>query len=201
MTTLEYIFHYAITSMFIGVILTILGIACFFLLIKGWYKDRTFNVASVIIGVVLFFLLCFQNILLSGTIHIKRMSGELEGKMTEYVRPYVQSGNDYMNRNDVDDLLFKGLANDYPILFCYVGNSDFRGFRASEIPAVTIDTLNDYCNWYIARRLGWSLLFVIIGAIIVIKTMAKTSTKKPLNRQYSHNSERRERISLRTRRR
>ena len=201
MTTLEYIFHYAITSMFIGVILTILGIACFFLLIKGWYKDRTFNVASIIVGIVLFFLLWFQNILLCGTIHIKRMSAELEEKMTEYVRPYVQAGNDYMNRNDVDDLLFKGLANDSPILFCYVGNSDFRGFRASEIPSVTIDTLNDYCNWYIARRLGWSLLFVIIGAIIVIKTMAKNYTKKPLSRQYSHNSERRERISSRTRRR
>ena len=187
--------------MFIGVILTILGIACFFLLIKGWYKDRTFNVASIIVGIVLFFLLCFQNILLCGTIHIKRMSGMLEETMTEYVQPFVQAGNDYMNRNDVDDLLFKELANEYPILFCYVGTSDFRGYRASEIPSATIEALNDYCNWYIARRLGWSLLFVVIAAIIVIKTMAKSYSKKSLSRQYSHKSERSARISSRTRRR
>lgn len=200
MDKLEYIFHYAISSMFIGVILTILGIASFFLLIKGWYKDRTFNGTSIIVGVILFFALCFHNILLCGTIHIKRMSDILEHQMTEYVQPFVNAGNDYMQRNDVDDLLFKGLANDYPIIFCYVGVSDFRGFRASEIPAVTIDTLNDYCNWYIARRIGWSLLFVILSAIIVTKTMERSYTKKALSRQYSHNSDRKSRIQARCRR-
>ena len=201
MTTLEYIFHYAITSMFIGVILTILGVACFFLLIKGWYKDRTFNVMSIIVGVVLFFLLCFQNILLCGTIHIKRMSDMLEERMTEYVQPFVKAGDDYMNRNDVDDLLFKGLANDYPIISCYVGRSDFRGYKASDIPKITIETLNEYCNWYILRRVAWSLFFVIVGAIMVIMSMGKTYTKKALSRQYSQSSDRRERISSRIHRR
>lgn len=201
MDKLEYIFHYAISSMFFGVILTILGILGFFLLIKGWYKDRTFNKVSIVIGMLLFSLLCAQNILLCGTIHIIRMSDTLEGRMTEYVQPYVIAGNDYMERDNVDDLLFKGLANDYPIIFCYVGVSDFRGFRASEIPKVTIDTLNKYCYWYIARRIGWSLLYVIISAIVVIKTMERNYTKKPLSRQYSHNSNRRDRIPRRIRRR
>ncbi|MBQ0089139.1 MAG: hypothetical protein KBT27_07395 [Prevotellaceae bacterium] len=201
MDKLEYIFHYAVSSMFIGVVLTILGIIGFFLLIKGWYKDRTFNRISLVIGVVLFLLLCIQNILLCGTIHIIRMSDMLENRMTEYVQPYVKAGDDYMERNDVDDLLFKGLANDYPIIFCYVGVSDFRGFRASEIPHVTIDTLNEYCYWYIARRIGWSLLFVIIGAVIVIKTMERNYTKRTLSRQYSHTSNRNERILRRTQRR
>ena len=197
MTRIEYIFHYASTSMFIGVILTILGIACFFLLIKGWYKDRTFNLVSIIVGVILFALLCFQNILLCGTVHIKRLSNELEERMTEYVQPYVQAGDEYMDHEVVDELLLNELANNYPIIYCYVGGSDFRGFRASEIPLVTIDTLNEFCNWFIVRRLGWSLLFVIIGAVIVIKTMAKTYAKKPLKRQYSHNQNTRERISSR----
>ena len=201
MTTLEYIFHYAIASMFIGVILTILGIACFFLLIKGWYKDRTFNLASIIVGIVLFFLLCTQNILLCGTIHIKRMSGMLEQRMTEYVQPYVQAGDNYMDPIEVDDLLFEGLANDYPIIYCYVGYSDFQGFRASEIPYVTIDTLNEYCNWYIAKRIGWSLLFVIMAAVIVVKTMAKSYTRRNLSRDYSQSTARRERSSFRARRR
>lgn len=201
MDKLEYILYYAISSMFIGVVLTILGILGFFLLIKGWYKDRTFNRASIAVGVILFFLLCIQNILLCGTIHIVRMSDTLEDRMTEYVQPYVKAGDDYMQRNDVDDLLFKGLANDYPIIFCYVGVSDFRGYKASEIPEVTIGTLNEYCYWYIARRIGWSLLFVIISAIIVIKTMEKSYTKKPLSRQYSHNSNRKERVPRRTQRR
>lgn len=201
MTTIEYIFYYALTSMFIGVILTILGIAFFFLLIKGWYKDRTFNAASIIVGIVLFFFLCFQNILLCGTIHIKRMSDMLEETMAEYVQPYINSGDDYMSSSEVDDLLFKGLANEYPILSCYVDVSDFRGHRASDIPVVTIDALNDYCNWYIVRRLVWSLFFVVIAAVIVIKTMARTYTKKPLSRPPSHTSDRKERISSRTRRR
>lgn len=201
MDKLVYIFHYAISSMFIGVILTILGILCFFLLIKGWYKDRTFNGASIAIGVVLFFSLCIQNILLCGTIHIIRMEDTLVDRMTEYVHPYIKGGDNYMERNDVDDLLFKGLANDYPIIFCYVGVSDFRGYRASEIPQVTIDTLNQYCYWYIARRIGWSLLFVIICAVVVIKTMERNYTKKPLSRQYSHTPNKKERISRRTQRR
>lgn len=201
MDKLEYIFHYAISSMFIGVVLTILGVLGFFLLIKGWYKDRTFNGASIAVGVVLFCLLCIQNILLCGTIHIIKMSDTLENRMIEYVQPYVKAGDDYMERNIVDDLLFKGLANDYPIIFCYVSVSDFRGYRASEIPQITIKTLNEYCCWYIARRIGWSLLYIIICTIVVIKTMEKNYTKKPLSRQYLHNSNRKERISMRTQRR
>lgn len=125
----------------------------------------------------------------------------LEDRMTEFVQPYVKTGDDYMQHNDVDNLLFKGLANDYPIILCYVGMSDFRGYRASEIPQVTIETLNKYCYCYIARRIGWSMLFVIISAIIVIKTMERNYTKKPLSRQYSHNYNRKERVPRRTKRR
>ncbi|MCF0197604.1 MAG: hypothetical protein HUK03_10350 [Bacteroidaceae bacterium] len=201
MTTIEYIFDYAISSMFIGFVLTILGIVCFFLLIKGWYKDRTFNVASILVGVVLFFLLCYQNILLCGTIHMKGMSDMLRERLTEYVQLSVDAGDDYMDSSTVDDLLFQGLAKDFPIISCYVNTSEFTGYRASEIPAAVIDALDTYCNWYIVRRLGWSLLFVVIGAVIVIKTMAKTYTSRKLNRQYTRNTDRREHVSHRNHRR
>lgn len=96
MDKLEYIFQYALSSMFFGVMLTVAGVLCFYLLIKGWYKDRTFNGASILLGVCLFCFLCVQNILLCGTIHIKRMSNTLEDRMTEYVLPYVNEDNDYM---------------------------------------------------------------------------------------------------------
>lgn len=178
MGTLHYIFSYAISSMVIGVVITICGIVAFFLLIKGWYKDRTFNLYSVIVGVILFVLLCFQNILLCGAVHIKRMSNDFITAMTEYVQPWVEAGNDYMNAADVDELLFDDLAEKYPIIACYVGGSEFTGFRASDIPEATIDTLNTYCNWYIFRRVCWEVVFIVIGAVIVIKTMERQYSRR-----------------------
>ena len=178
MGTLHYIFNYAISSMVIGVVITICGIAAFFLLIKGWYKDRTFNLASAIVGVILFVLLCFQNILLCGAVHIKRMSTEFITSMTEYVQPWVQAGNDYMEASDVDDILFDELAEKYPIISCYLGGSEFTGFKASEIPQATVDELNSYFNWYIFRRVCWELLFVVVGAVIVIKTMERHYSRR-----------------------
>ena len=82
-----------------------------------------------------------------------------------------------INPAQVDDIIFKDVAEQYPIIQCYVGSSYFRGYRASELPHVIVDTLNDYCNNYILRRIGWSLLFVILGAVIVIKTMAVTTNQ------------------------
>ncbi len=164
--------------MVLGVVITICGIVIFFLLIKGWYKDRTFNLYSIIVGVVLFLLLCFQNILLCGAVHIKRMSNDFIEAMTEYVQPWVERGNDYMEPSEVDDLLFDDLAEEYPIIACYVGGSEFSGIRASDIPQVTIDTLNSYCNWYIFRRICWEAAFIVVGAVIVIKTMERQYTSR-----------------------
>lgn len=178
MDVLISIFKYAIGSMFIGVVLTIFEIALFFLLIRGWYKKRTFNVMSVVVGALLFILLCFQNILLCGTIHIKGMSNDFETALEDCVQPWVDKGNPVINPAQVDDLIFRDVAQQYPIIQCYVGGSYFRGYHASELPHAIVDTLNEWSNKYILRRLVWSLLFVIVGAIIVIRTMAVTINQR-----------------------
>lgn len=208
MGTLQYIFNYAISSMVIGVVIAICGIVAFFLLIKGWYKDRTFNNYSVIVGVVLFGLLCFQNILLCGAVHIKRMSNDFITAMTEYVQPWVEAGDDYMEAADVDKILFNDLAERYPIIACYVGGSEFTGFRASDIPKAAIDTLNSYCNWYIFRRVCWEMAFIVAGAVIVIKTMERQYSRTRArgltgsddrNRHYTHDASRTSRVGRRYR--
>lgn len=190
MDTLIYIFKYAIGSMLIGVILTALELALFFFIIRGWYRKRTFNAMSFVIGAILFVLLCFQNILLCGTIHIKGMGNKFETVLETCVEPYLAEGDPMINPAQVDDIIFKDVAEQYPIIQCYVGSSYFRGYRASELPHVIVDTLNDYCNNYILRRIGWSLLFVIVGAVIVIKTMAVTIQRTSLRRHTTEVSRR-----------
>ncbi len=166
------ILKYSTGSIFGGFLIGVLCLLLFFLLIKGWYKDATFTPITYVIGIVLGFILIFHCTLICGSLAIIRMADTQKPLLTEIVDGFATSTDEYITVEESDEII-KELANENPLIAHYIGGGRFQGFTAAELPAVMIDTLKTYMRWYILRRVLWSLGFVILSAIIVIKTMER----------------------------
>lgn len=72
------IFYHSLGSMLVGVVLTIIGIILMYVLIRLWWRNSTFSIASIVVGIILFFFLSFQSILLCGAITIKSYCDDVD---------------------------------------------------------------------------------------------------------------------------
>lgn len=162
------IMYYSVGSMLLGVILTLAGIALMFFLIKSWRRNSTFTLSSFIVGGVLFFFLAFQSILLCGAVTIKSYGDDIEAAINSMVAGLPQET--VLTQADSQQLL-DAISSEWPLVGYYVNLADFRGHTPRTVAAAMADELDSYMNWYIFRRVCWSLLFVAVGAAVVIKTM------------------------------
>lgn len=64
MGALFQIVAYSIGNLFLGILLTVVGVILLFVLIQSWYRNSTFTPVSYIVGGILFLFLSFQSILL-----------------------------------------------------------------------------------------------------------------------------------------
>lgn len=151
-----------------GVLLTVVGIALMFLIIKSWRKDAEFSPASYLVGIVLFFFLAFQSILMCGAITIKSGADEILSYINRMVED-IPEGIPFSTSNSQQ--ILDNICDEYPIVGEYVDWADFEGHDSSDIADAMVEELNSFLNWYILRRIGWSVLFVVIGAVAVIKSM------------------------------
>lgn len=163
------IFYHSIGSMLVGVLLTIIGIILMYVLIRLWWRNATFSVSSILVGVILFFFLSFQSILLCGAITIKSYSDDVEIYIDEIVRNVPRS--EHFSIEDSQYIL-DCISEEWPLVGYYVNLADFHGHTSDTIAEAMVDELRSYMNWFIFRRVCWSLLFVIVAAIIVIKTIS-----------------------------
>lgn len=74
MSYLINILQYSIGSLFIGVLITLIGVCLMFYIVKSWRRGAEFSPGSFIVGAILFFFLSFQSVLLCGAITIKYAS-------------------------------------------------------------------------------------------------------------------------------
>lgn len=167
-----------------GVLLTVIGIALMFLIIKAWRKDAYFSPASYIVAFVLFFFLSFQSILMCGAITIKSGTDEIRSYINRMVEDIP---DDIPFSTSNSQQILDNICAEYPIVGEYVDWADFEGHDSSTIADAMAEELNSYLNWYILRRVGWSVLFVVIGAILILKTMdklGKMTKKAPSTSRY-----------------
>lgn len=182
MAELFSIARYAIGSLFLGVLLTAAGLALMFWLIKSWRRKSEYTPLSFVVGAVLFCFLSFQAILLCGAVAIKGYTDDVEYAINEAVKALPE---DYeFNKNDSQAIL-NGVSDAWPLVSHYLERADFSGHTPDTIATAMADEMNRWMNWYIARRVGWSLLFVVIGAFVVNKTMDTVEEKRFSRRQSS----------------
>lgn len=187
---------YSVGSVFWGFLIAVLCMALFVFLIKGWYKDAQFSLASYIVGIILFLLLSVQCILISGALRIIDTADYYEVQIQRIVERDYSPLTDITIRQS-DDIL-KEIIYEYPILQYYISGGQFQGYQADQVAHAMAVELCSFMRWYIFRRILWCLGFVLVGAIIVIKTMDRPQAPRRGSQRPTYSRQRHE---LRRRRR
>lgn len=174
MSYLINILQYSIGSLFIGVLITLIGVCLMFYIVKSWRRGAEFSPGSFIVGAILFFFLSFQSVLLCGAITIKSYSDDVEAYINTLV---AKAPEDMVLDQRNSQYILDSFAKEWPLVAYYVDYADFRGHTPDNIATAMVDELRSVMNWYIFRRLAWSLAFIVIGAVLVIKTMRSSLPK------------------------
>ena len=182
------IIQFSFSSLLWGILISLLCMALFVFIIKGWWKNALFTLWSYLIGAILFLLLMFQCTMIVGSLKIIDTCNEYE----VYFRQVVDSayeGWEEVSKEDSDIIIKKAIA-EYPLLEYYIGGGDFRGFNAKALPAAMSDELRSFMWAYIIRRLLWCLGFVIVAGILGIKTLDKYNRSQRQERSYTSSQRR-----------
>ena len=197
MGALSNILMYSVGSLLLGVLLTIVGIVLMFVLIRLWYRNCTFTPLSFVVGGVLFFFLAFQAVLICGAVTVKSYCDDVENAINVLVA--VLSEDVHFSTGDSQAIL-DNISREWPLVDDYVNMADFQGYTPATIAGSMADELRGCINWFILRRVGWCLLFVVVGAFILVKTMEQPRRNRRTNLSHVGNTSDSRRCSTRPKR-
>ena len=177
------ILMYSLGSIFSGILIAVGGVFLMFFTIHLWWRNSNFTPLSFLVAFILFFFLSYQAVLICGAITIKTYGDDVERTVNELM---VQVPlNTQLSSNDTQVILDQ-VNSEFPIVGYYVNKVEScRGNTPSSIAKSLVDALHRYLNWFILRRIGWCLLFIICGAISVINTISKENRRGKSLRYYT----------------
>lgn len=174
------ILKYSIGSLFYGGLITVLFIALFVFLIKGWYKDAVFKPISFVVLGILSLIILWNSTIICGALAMKSDITSFQTMIESSIASLGLSLSAVADQ-EISNEVFKEVVDSHPILNYYANSCDFSGWHISELPSVMGDTLKSYLNGIILKSLLWSLGFVVVAAIIVIKTMGRRTNNRRLS--------------------
>ena len=180
--------RFSFSSLIWGILITVVCIALFFVLVRGWYKSATFTPISYLIGLALFFLLSFQCTLIMGAIKIIHISDFYASAVQQLMQQHFLDNQEVTQQQSRQ--VVEGLVDAYPVLGHFFQSGEFTGYTAAELPEAMRAAICSFLKWFIFRRVLWCLAFVIVGAAGVIKTLNPTNrVGKTTRRTYTPSEE------------
>lgn len=115
-------------------------------------------------------MLSYQAVLICGAITIKTYGDDVERTINELVG---QVPSDMQLSSEDAQMILEQVSNEFPIVGYYVNKVESWGNTPSTIAKSLVDALHRYLNWFILRRIGWCLLFIVCSAVAVINTISR----------------------------
>lgn len=181
------------SCVFWGLVIALAITAATLFVVKSLTVNRSLTLGSWCVGLALFLSLAFQATLTMGAFKAKALVAQVESSY----RSLAQKSSDIGGNEYATSLreVLKEYANDYPYIAKTV---DANAATAADAERAISDAFSEI-NWYIVRRIGWSVLFLVVGIVSLVKTMKsvyrRRSERAPLS------SQRRAPVSTRTARR
>ena len=152
---------------------------------------------SILIAIPLLVLLSIQSYLLLGAISIKHSCGEISTWIDAFVP--VEPNEVYpipYSRDDVNQALSQ-LASTFPVITTLVDAEDLATSGNSSLGEAITKRANSYLNWYIVRRIAWSIGFILLAGFGILALTGIQNT--PTIQTYSQRRNQR-RVNRRLRR-
>lgn len=171
------ILKYSIGSLLYGGLITVLFLALFIFLIKGWYKDAVFKPISFAILGILALIILWNSTIICGALAMKSDISSIYDLIENRIDSLGLSPTTTVDEA-LSNEIFQEVVERHPILKYYANYCDFSGWSVRQLPMEMCNTLKDYLNNVILKALLWSLGFVAVGAFIVIKTMGRRTVNR-----------------------
>lgn len=170
MEALFNILTHSLGSIFLGIFIAVAGVVLMFFIIHSWWRNSNFTPLSFLVAFILFCLLSCQSVLICGAITIKGYCDDVECTVNELVS---QMPSDMQLSSEDAQVLLEQVSDEFPIVGYYVSRVESFGNTPSTISKSLVDAMHRYLNWFILRRIGWCLLFIVCGAVAVISTISR----------------------------
>lgn len=170
MNALFEILEFSMSSLIWGVLIAAICMGLFFFVIKGWWRNAMFTLATYLVGIILFLLLSVQCILICGAIKIIDFTDVIEAKTEQILNTrYVKNMSVTIAESEE---IVQDLIAEYPILANYIGYGYFQGYTVETLPAGVGQAVRDFMRSFIIRRLLWCLGFVVVGSFLAVKSIS-----------------------------
>lgn len=153
----------AFSSIFYGVIATVVIMVFLYTLLKCIERRAVQGISFYITGVFLFVLLSVQMSLLIGSMKVKNGLQSVEIRINQI----IEGTYGIVSAND-SQLLLDQLNEEFPLMSLYVDTADFSGNDVRDIAVVMSDTIDDFLTSYIWRRIGWIVGMCIVSCVIAL---------------------------------
>lgn len=168
-----------------GIFAAIVVVAVLYLILYMMFGgSKSFSPLGFVFAVPLLPLLAIQFFLLFGSLSVKHSCTEAAAWVDALIPE--QSFDGSYSREDIREGTSKFVAA-FPLFSTLVDTEDISpesGYTLGESLTRKIQT---YLNWYIVRRVAWTLGFLVVSAICIIYTMQNENKRKPSN-LYHHSS-------------
>lgn len=154
----------------LGIVLAILGVILMLFIAKCFYPNIRFNFKCIIVCAFLFFFLGFQTTCTMGALAIKSVTNDVNITLKQSVHDWTRNYKSL--KSNEGKMFFDYAVSQYPFIGKYLNYADFTNCNVTEMIDAMTDNLNEYMNWYILKRVGWCLLFIIISDFIMVKIIS-----------------------------
>lgn len=175
------IVRYSTGSLFWGFLIGVLLIGLFLFLLEGFKRGALRQPLSWIMSFFVGVLFIIQCLLFCVAWSVSSLGDDYEPALVSAVK---QCNTLIDDQKDVVDKFI----DQYPLVSHFVDADDYRGYSLSELPHAVLDDLRISCRWYMLRRVGWTMAFMLVGVFVSVKFMPQQYGSS--SRRYNHGDSR-----------
>lgn len=191
----------AFSTVIYGLLATAALMAILYFVLHEINHNAVRNIPFFITGIVLFPLLLTQFTLLFGAMETKSLVDSIEIFVSRSLESLHVTPTAAITGEDSQEML-NLIIQQFPILGVFADTCTFTGTQYSELAQTIGETLRDYLNSYMWRRIFWTLGFVVVAttiAILVPSAGYKDTVNRTSSRKERYTPRRSERYHVRRR--
>lgn len=167
-----FIAGHIISSIFWGIVIALAVMGLAVLIIKAIAPNRSMTPLSWIAALIMAVMVCIQSTLMVGAIKAKSIVADIEDTVNTVAEEADEFSAEESPTLNIQEKI-NAVKEKYPYIKQFADTSKLSTANAEDTAANIHDAAQHFLNWYIVRRVGWGLLFVVIGALIIMKTLIK----------------------------
>ena len=156
-----------------GIVVAIILVAVLYFIIYIIISGKKqFSLVSYAIAIPLTPILAFQMFLLLGSISLKHRCTNLASWIDAFVPE--QTFREYVSRENINEIVSRA-STFFPLVNEFIDDEIMLQEQNYSLGEALTHKTQKYLNWYIVRRLAWSLGFVFFAVVAIIFSTHRNS--------------------------